>query len=221
MIARRVKPILWAALATAALGTGASATTLGNGGSSIGTVIPPDAGTIIATTGILPFNTNTANPLLGVTGHYLEDVLRRSSDNELDFILKAEVDASNADTLDRITLTPFTIFTTDVGFDPTNATTGIPGTVAPIFMNRSPGGNVVGFSFGPGFGPGVLPGANTFDLIIKTNAMSYQVGNLGFIDGGASTETGFAPVAPEPGSLALLATGGLPLLGFLRRRKLA
>ena len=28
-------------------------------------------------------------------------------------------------------------------------------------------------------------------------------------------------VVPEPGSLALLATGGLPLLGFLRRRRAA
>jgi hypothetical protein len=38
------------------------------------------------------------------------------------------------------------------------------------------------------------------------------------IDGGTSNSTIFAPVVPEPGSLALLATGGLPLLGFLRRR---
>jgi hypothetical protein len=30
-----------------------------------------------------------------------------------------------------------------------------------------------------------------------------------------------SPVVPEPGSLSLLATGGLPLLGFLRRRRIA
>src|SRR5205814_665303 len=129
------KPILWAALATAVLGTSASALPLAPGGSAPGVVIAPDAGSIIATTGLVPFNTNTANPALGVTGHYLEDVLRRSSDNGLDFILKAEVDPSNLDSLNRITLTPFTTFLTDVGYDPTNSTTGIPGIIAPIFMD--------------------------------------------------------------------------------------
>jgi hypothetical protein len=40
---------------------------------------------------------------------------------------------------------------------------------------------------------------------------------------GLVTEFQFAPgtsVVPEPNSLALLATGGLPLLGFLRRRRM-
>src|SRR5207244_1507663 len=32
-------------------------------------------------------------------------------------------------------------------------------------------------------------------------------------------DTPIPPAAPEPGSLALLATGGMPLIGFLRRRK--
>jgi hypothetical protein len=47
----------------------------------------------------------------------------------------------------------------------------------------------------------------------------YQAG----LNGEVNTYTVYsdAGIVPEPGSLALLATGGLPLLGFLRRRKRA
>lgn len=226
MIARRIKPILWATLATAALATGASATTLGNGVNALGAPILPDLGTILTTTGLLPFNTNSINPANGVSGHFQEWVLRRSSDNKLDFILKAEVDTLNAvshmpqEALHRITLTPFGTFTTDVGFDAANTTSGISGDTQPATMDRGLVGAEVGFNFFPLIPPdnAVLPGHNTYDLIIKTNAPNYEIGQFGLIDGGGNTYSGLVPAVPEPGSLALLMTGGLPLLGLLRRR---
>ena len=50
-------------------------------------------------------------------------------------------------------------------------------------------------------------------------------GQPGFVAGAAGPVTydiiSDSTVVPEPGSLALLATGGLPLLGFLRRRRAA
>jgi hypothetical protein len=60
-----------------------------------------------------------------------------------------------------------------------------------------------------------------------TNGVSATTGEQDSSGEGLVTEFTFAPVkqnppvTPEPNSLALLATGGLPLLGFLRRRRLA
>jgi hypothetical protein len=57
-----------------------------------------------------------------------------------------------------------------------------------------------------------------FDLaLLGTNeALNWRpIGTTGITDPGGNG------LVPEPGSLALLATGGLPLLGFLRRRRLS
>ena len=83
---------------------------------------------------------------------------------------------------------------------------------------------------------GVFPGATYANSIDRfevgpegNNGFTYTptAGQPGFVAGAAGPVTydiisdNPAPVVPEPSSLALLASGGLPLLGFLRRRRLA
>lgn len=57
---------------------------------------------------------------------------------------------------------------------------------------------------------------------VYTYASGVGAANADFADSiGLVTKFQFASPVPEPGSLALLATGGLPLLGLLRRRRMA
>jgi hypothetical protein len=217
MIARRIKPILLAAVATAALGTAASATPLPPGGSVIAP--PPDVlpggSTLLADTGLNPFiGKNALNQVL-FTGEYEQWVYSDSVTGDLDFVTRVTNDPTSADAVDAVSLTDYAGFTTDVAWLPAS-----PGTVIPLIEDRQASGDTIDFTYTGPTGQ-IMPGVTAFDTIVKTNATRYTTGTINLIDGGVSTDPAFAPAVPEPGSLALLATGGLPLLGFLRRRKLA
>jgi hypothetical protein len=67
-----------------------------------------------------------------------------------------------------------------------------------------------------------IPDFQTNHIVVPEDASEITLYTAGTLDNPQTnssylvhSDTG---VVPEPGSLALLATGGLPLLGFLRRR---
>jgi hypothetical protein len=77
---------------------------------------------------------------------------------------------------------------------------------------------VVEFNF-PGPNSALLPGDTSYLLIVNTNAPYFTPGTIGLIDGGGTTEPGFAPAnTPEPSTLSLLGTGLLAAGAGLRRK---
>ncbi len=215
MIARRVKPMLWAALATATLGTAASAAQNLPPNSDLNPVpLGSVAGeTLVADTGLTPFIGKNALNEINFTGKY-EQWVYRTGGGTLDFVTEVMNDMTSMDGITEVSLTNYTGFTTDAFYNPLNL-----GDIAPTDAERQTSGDTVGFFFPHPNGIG--NGAESALLIVKTDAKLYTSGTINMIDGAVSTNPAFAPVVPEPGSLALLATGGLPLLGFLRRRKRA
>jgi hypothetical protein len=208
MIARRIKPILLAAVATAALGSAASAAPLAPGNfisPAIGTTSTPDAGPVV---GMISGSYLTPG---GEFGTYTENVIKALGGLEFDTVVTD--DPMSPGPLEALSFLSFKGFTTDVGYNPAHTTPGVfPGT-----FFRSPAGDTISVDFHPPLGSQIMPGQQV-DVLIKTNATLFGPGVLGVIDGGTANSPILAPAVPEPGSLALLATGGLPLLGFLRRR---
>jgi hypothetical protein len=104
----------------------------------------------------------------------------------------------------------FVNFRVDAGYDPNS------GLHAPITVNRSTDGTVVGFNYTGG--DDVLPGETLPLLVIETDALNYTSGFVSAQDGNAGFSFAYAPiVTPEPASLSLLGTGIFAVGGFLRR----
>jgi hypothetical protein len=210
MIARQIKPILLAAVATAALGASASAASL-----LPNTFISPASGTTSTVDAGPIVGTITGNYLTpgGEFGNYTENVIQAAGGLEFDTVVTDN--ASSPGNLEALSFINYAGFTTDVGWGPLSTVGVYPGT-----FFRSAAGDTISVDYHPPVGTQIAPGQQT-EIIIKTNAQKFGPGILGVIDGGTDNVNIFAPVVPEPNSMALLMTGGLPLLGFLRRRKLS
>jgi hypothetical protein len=145
----------------------------------------------------------------------------------LDFVIQASNSLISTDAIERLTLTSFTGFATDVGFTMNGGGTLSGGTVIPETVSRGAAGDVIGFNFSTLVPLLFSPGSTTFVLVIKTNATEFTSGTVSEIDGGvAASFAAFAPngvpeVTPVPTTLPLLATGlgALGLLGWRRKRK--
>lgn len=166
------------------------------------------------------FSFSLVSPLQ-LSGTLEDRVCRENTSGTLDFYLRLANDAfsttgySEYSPLSLVAGGSFGNFSTAVGWRQDG-----PGVVAPTTATRSADGNAVSFTFLPIIGPGV---PSRF-VLIQTNATQFDdLGSTAVVPafGGYPVLLRTAePAVPEPGSLALLATGFLPGLLALKKRRL-
>lgn len=111
--------------------------------------------------------------------------------------------------------------TTDFSGWMTNVNSLINGGVnpSPASISRSGSGSTVSFDYSSLFGGySVGQGQTTSLAWIQTNAPTFTWGSTVLLDGGRAAVRTYAPAVPEPGSLMLLGTGLLGLLGYGKAR---
>ena len=205
---RRKSPML-VAVAALTIGSSASAALLTPGNALFPAPGEPDpvGGTVIANQTI-PFNVPGF-----FDGSLTSTVVRGGNNpfgaNALTFTYRIVNAASSPNAIARMTIDPYTGFSTDASFQ--TPSTG----VNPALIDRNPA-YTVGFSFSQQIGPGaLLPGTNSAVLVVQTNATDFQNALANIIDSGAISVLSFAPV-PEPTMIGLAGVGALALI---RRRR--
>ena len=179
---------------------------------------PGLAGAIIDS-GIQPFVGVDSLGNIKFTGTLFAAVVQEVS-GTLSFYYQVHNDLTSPDALERFTNQSFAGFTTDVDYR-TDGLAGIAihplsanpvGTVGSRFATRNSTGAVVGFTMPS---TGITQGADSYWHYIRTNATQYTNGSTALLNGGIATVTTFAPLVPEPTTLALVAMGAFALV---RRR---
>jgi hypothetical protein len=216
----------------------ASATLIGTvatppGSTVVPGLVPPGTpdGILLATLSV-PFTSS-----LGTTSGTVVSAVFGESGGTLDFYYQLANNTTSlncgtagkpaCDPIARETDTTFTGFLTATGFrtDGSSLAGGVlfvNGTVAPLTADRNAVGDVVGFQFNPPDSAKIMPGETSNILVISTNATNFASGNVSVINGGVTTVASFQPAGspvPEPGSMLLLGTGVLGLVGMRRTRR--
>ncbi len=157
---------------------------------------------------------STATYTYSATAEVLSDPSNTFCAGCLDFVYQVTDESGSTDAIARITAISFTGFETDVGFSTTTVGGLTLGSVAPSTVDRSSGGDTIGFNLS------LLPGDTSNILVIETNATSYASGAMNTIDGSVSSASAFEPVSatPLPGALPLFAAG-ISVIGLLARRR--
>jgi len=185
---------------------------------------------VLADSGVMSFTGIDALNTTTYQGMFRQVVVRDTVTSNLDFVYQVQRTAGvGLDAIMRMTTSGFSGFLIDVGYCSTCLDLIAPqgSHIAPLDLDRSASGNVVGFDLNP------LGETNeTYMLVVKTNATSTKVGSTSLIDGSVVSLATFAPSGPatnpppndppasvpEPASLTLL-LGGLSAVGLLGSRR--
>ena len=177
---------------------------------------PELAGTALVDT-IRPFSVDLGGGNF-TTGTIQDSVVREDGTGTLDFLYRIINDVSSSGSIDFVTRTAYTGFSTDVDW----RSDGL-GTIAPDQASRNAAGDQVLFDF---FANNLLfPGAESRFFFIKTDAIDFNEGGTGELavtgNVGSNTFTfsTYQPAVPEPSSAILLAVAiGVSGVVLLTRR---
>ncbi len=140
----------------------------------------------------------------------------------LDFYYQYNNSSLSADSVDFITPSSFTGFTTDVGSrDDASVTPGLlaggfltgVGDANPVSAFRLSNGSGIDFE-----GIDAMPGHSTYVLVIRTDATTFGIGNAAIQDTTNVTVSALAPT-PEPALVGLLFGGLLGIVAVVERRR--
>jgi hypothetical protein len=173
-------------------------------------------GDFIASNTVLFRGTNALGQVL-YTGTLVTAVILEQGTGTLDFYYGLSNDQGSTDGIERLSVTNFAGFATDVDW-----VRDLEGSGGPITANRQLSGGTISFSFGSL----LLPGQTSDLFFIKTNATDFHRGSAVVSNGGVASIQAFAPSGtpgvpiPESGSLLLLGTGlvGCGLWRRIRRQ---
>lgn len=189
---------LLAGMAAIAIGTVAAQATLLGPGSSISLSMaaePSASATLLAT---------ASSPVTAVTfgGTLVSSVYANDSSNPWGGLtFTYQLFNVGPDTVERLTLSSFAGFLTDVNYSQTG--------IVPLNAVRTVSGNQISFNFRNQAEQGTLvPGGSSPWLIIQTDSTVYQNSIAGVINSSTANVATFAPAAvPEPATTALAALG--------------
>jgi hypothetical protein len=187
---------------------------------------PLTSGTIVANTGVQNYSAaQNGNSITGTAQNWVVSGYAGNpyGANDLTFVYQVSLtggtnNSNTAVILERVTGAGFdTVFSTDAGYNTAS------GQVAPITVDRSQNGNVVGFNFIPP-GSNITVGQSSYLLIVATNATNYIAQSMSVQDGVSANANAYGPqvppTIPEPTTMVLAGLGTLGFTGYgLRRRK--
>ncbi|MBV8083299.1 MAG: hypothetical protein JO247_00645 [Chloroflexi bacterium] len=188
----------------------------------------PDVLTVSPSATQVATATNTINvtdPSSGATinATYTENVYRDPTNtycaNCLTWVVKVANSWTSTDTVERVTVSNFAGFSTDIGTD-SNGAPGMTdtGTQSPVNVERNTSGSVLAWDFNTS-GSEIQPGQTSHLLEIETNATQYKPGTVTVQDGVAGSGPGFGPVVPEVVFVPALAAAGGAAFGLFRWRR--
>jgi hypothetical protein len=181
-----------------AAGPGEGITTLPVGSPGV----TPSGSTAAASQNLLATISNESFTAATFSGLVTENVYQNTSNGDLTFTYQFTNNSGSPDGIARMSVSNYSpMYTTDVS----QLANG--GTVSSDSADRliASGGNVVGWDFFKGVGQG----AQSYLLIITTDAKAYGNGQIAFQDGSNVTVRGLAPTVPEPGTIAAFVVTGL------------
>src|SRR5688572_26570011 len=172
---------IFGAIAVLALAGVAEATLLAPGGSvGDGTAGSPGSLSVFADslgTPVAQVSTPVSTPTYSGT---LTSAVFTNPGGTLDFLYQFSNNQGSSDGIERLTMTSFTGFTTDVGYRTDAVAPFVAGVQQPMFATRSANGSVVGFEFTSTNQPGpylISPGEASRTVVVRTNATQFFAGN--------------------------------------------